>query len=101
MKSTIQDIFIVIQKDIQTLLQKVSSKISITLDMWISCANISFLCEEINEQLCTIFEAFDITTKILCATTNRGSNSYCCLAHLLNLIVIAGLAPIKLSIEYV
>ncbi|CAG8655761.1 42890_t:CDS:2 [Gigaspora margarita] len=151
MKSTIQDSFIVMQNDIQTLFQKVSSKISITLDMWTSCTNMPFLCvmahwidndwklkkillnihmlphphtgEEIDEQLCDIFAAFDIITKILCATTNRGSNvilamqllkknfvlqnnyfdfwSRCCLAHILNLIVTVGLIPIKSSIENV
>ncbi|CAG8774393.1 27995_t:CDS:2 [Gigaspora margarita] len=40
-----------------------------------------------------IFAAFDISTKILCATTDG--------AHILNLIVIAGLTPIKSSIENV
>ncbi|CAG8820376.1 35320_t:CDS:2, partial [Gigaspora margarita] len=70
--------------------------------------------EEIEEQLHAIFADFDITTKILCATTNRGSNvilaiqllkknfvlqnnhfdfwSHRCLAHLLNLIVIAAIS---------
>ncbi|CAG8849229.1 33093_t:CDS:2, partial [Gigaspora margarita] len=86
MKSTIQDAFIVMQKDIQTLFQKLRD----------------------------IFAAFDISTKILCTTTNRGSNvilamqllkknfvlqnnhfdfqSYHCLAHILNLIVIAAIS---------
>ncbi|CAG8817119.1 40977_t:CDS:2, partial [Gigaspora margarita] len=50
-------------------------------------------CKEIDKQLHAIFATFDITTKILCATTDG--------AHLLNLIVIAGLAPIKSSIENV
>ncbi|CAG8668884.1 22330_t:CDS:2 [Gigaspora margarita] len=119
--SVVSNAFIVIQKDVQTLLQKVSSKISITLDMWTSRTNMPFLCvmvhwidydwklkkilldihmlphshtgKKIDEQLHAIFEAFDITTKILCATTDG--------AYLLNLIVTAGLAPIKSSIENV
>ncbi|CAG8765970.1 31607_t:CDS:2, partial [Gigaspora margarita] len=49
MKFTIQDAFIVMQKDVQTLLQKVS--------------------------IARHFATFDITTKILCATTDRAISS--------------------------
>ncbi|CAG8839951.1 40933_t:CDS:2 [Gigaspora margarita] len=79
--------------------------------------------EEIDLQLRSVFVAFNITDKILCATTNSGSNITSamqllkktfilqnhlfhflpryCLAHILNLIVTSGLSPIKASIEKV
>ncbi|CAG8685632.1 27596_t:CDS:2, partial [Gigaspora margarita] len=79
--------------------------------------------KEIDKQLHDIFAAFDSPTKILCATTNGGSSvilamqllkknfvlqnnhfdfqSHHCLAHILNLIITAGLTPIKSSIENV
>ncbi|CAG8853843.1 21967_t:CDS:2, partial [Gigaspora margarita] len=38
-KSTIQSAFVIMQKDIKILLNQASSKISITLDIWTSCAN--------------------------------------------------------------
>ncbi|CAG8844722.1 7463_t:CDS:2, partial [Gigaspora margarita] len=80
MKSTIQDAFVVMQKDIQTLFQKVSihwinndwklKKILLDIHMLPHLHTV----EEIDEQLCDIFVAFDITIKILCTTTNRSSN---------------------------
>ncbi|CAG8840505.1 13809_t:CDS:2, partial [Gigaspora margarita] len=110
MKSTIQDEFIVIQKDIQTLFQKKLKKILLDIRMLPH----SHTSEEIDEQLHAIFAAFDISTKILCATTNRGSNvilamqslkknfvlqnnhfdfwSRRCQAHILNLIVTAAIS---------
>ncbi|CAG8855993.1 19542_t:CDS:1, partial [Gigaspora margarita] len=150
-KSTIQSAFVVMQKDVKILLEQVFSKISVTLDIWTSRANVPFLCitahwidnewklnkilldicmlphphtgEEIDIQLRSVFAAFNITDKILCATTDGGSNMILamqllkknlvlqnhlfhflprrCLAHILNLIVTSGLSPIKSSIEKV
>ncbi|CAG8757451.1 27438_t:CDS:2, partial [Gigaspora margarita] len=79
--------------------------------------------KEINAKLCSVFVAFNITNKILCATTEGGANMVLamqllknslilkncnfnfqprrCLAHILNLIVTTGLSPIKPSIEKV
>ncbi|CAG8578346.1 11694_t:CDS:2, partial [Scutellospora calospora] len=78
--------------------------------------------EEINERLCSILAAFNITSKVFCTTTDRGSNiisvmqllkenlvlknnfhfrSCRCLAHILNFIVTASLLSIKSSIEKV
>ncbi|CAG8796629.1 2681_t:CDS:2, partial [Cetraspora pellucida] len=77
--------------------------------------------EEIDTYLRSIFAAFKITDKILCATTDSSSNmilamqllksnlvlynqlfhfqSHRCSAHILNLIIISGLLSIKSSIE--
>ncbi|CAG8572430.1 14817_t:CDS:2 [Cetraspora pellucida] len=79
--------------------------------------------EEIDTQLHFVFAAFNITNKIFCATIDGASNMisamqllkrnlilqndlfhiqpHHCLAHILNLIVMSGLSPIKLSIEKV
>ncbi|CAG8841748.1 5578_t:CDS:2, partial [Gigaspora margarita] len=150
-KSIIQKAFTVMQRDIQLLFEQISSKISITLDIWTSRANVPFICitahwidnnwnlknilldicmlphphtgEEINAKLCSVFAAFNITNKILCATTDGGTNMVLamrllkdslilkncnfnfqprrCLAHILNLIVTTRLSPIKPSIEKV
>ncbi|CAG8629528.1 3144_t:CDS:2 [Scutellospora calospora] len=43
-KSIIQKAFTVMQKDIQSLFEQISSKISITLDIWTSRANMPFIC---------------------------------------------------------
>ncbi|CAG8770432.1 8764_t:CDS:2, partial [Racocetra persica] len=150
-KSIIQKAFAIIQKDVRNLFEQIFSKIFITLDIWTSRANVPFICitaywidnnwnlknilldicmllyphtgEEIDTKLCFVFAAFNITDKILCATTNRGSNmilairflkdnlvlknynfyfqSCHCLAYILNLIVTTGLLSIKPSIEKV
>ncbi|CAG8691692.1 18507_t:CDS:2 [Gigaspora margarita] len=150
-KSIIQKAFAIMQKDIQFLFEQISSKISIILDIWTSYANVLFICimahwidsdwnlkkilldicmllhphtnDEIDTKLHSVFVAFNITNKILCATTNRSSNmisamrllkdnlvlqnynfyfqSRCCLAHVLNLVVTNGLLSIKSSIEKV
>ncbi|CAG8721389.1 9534_t:CDS:2, partial [Cetraspora pellucida] len=121
--SIVQKAFTVMQKDIQSLFEQISSKISITLDIWTSHANVPFICEEISAKLCSVLAAFNITNKILCATTDEGSNmisamrllkdnlvlkncnfhfqSHHCLAYILNLIITTGLSPIKLSIKKV
>ncbi|CAG8605177.1 7821_t:CDS:1 [Dentiscutata heterogama] len=79
--------------------------------------------KEINAKLCFVFAAFNISDKILCATTDGGANVVLamrllkdklilknynfhfqpcrCLAHILNLIITTGLSPIKSSIEKV
>ncbi|CAG8524010.1 15815_t:CDS:1 [Cetraspora pellucida] len=77
--------------------------------------------EDIVTQLKSILAIFNITTRIICATTDSGSNvvlairllnmhlsmqnhrfySRHCLAHVLHLVVMAGMAPIKVSIEKV
>src|SRR6185437_2906542 len=43
-KSIIQSAFVVMQKDVKTLLKQAPSKISVTLDIWTSRANVPFLC---------------------------------------------------------
>ncbi|CAG8610765.1 9161_t:CDS:2, partial [Cetraspora pellucida] len=100
-KSIIQNAFIIMQKNVKTLLEQAPSKISVTLDIWTSHTNVPFLCiiahwinndEEIDTHLHSVFAAFKITDKILCATTNT---------HILNLIVMSSLLPIKSSIKKV
>ncbi|CAG8726926.1 13196_t:CDS:2, partial [Dentiscutata heterogama] len=94
-KSIIQKAFAVMKKDIQSLLEQISSN-------------------EIDTKLHSVLAAFNITNKLLCATTNGGSNdnlilnnynfhfqSHRCLAHVLNIIVTTGLSPIKQLIEKV
>ncbi|CAG8590503.1 20049_t:CDS:2 [Racocetra persica] len=102
MKSTIQSTFVIMQKDVKILLNQVS---------------------KIDIQLHSVFADFNITNKGLCATTDGGSNMvsaiqllkknlilqnhlfhflpHHCLAHILNLIVMSSLSPIKSSIEKV
>ncbi|CAG8816047.1 38293_t:CDS:2, partial [Gigaspora margarita] len=145
------DVIKSMQKDIKSLFEQISSKISITLDIWTSRANVPFICiiahwidsdwslkkilldiymlpyphtgDKIDAKLRSVFVAFNIIDKVLCATTDRGTNiilamrllkdnlvlqnynfrfqSYHCLAHVLNLVVTNGLSPIKSSIEKV
>ncbi|CAG8776462.1 9319_t:CDS:2 [Gigaspora margarita] len=117
-KSIVQKAFAIMQKDIKSLFEQISSKISIILDIWTSRANVPFICimahwidsdwslkkillnicmlphphmgDEIDTKLCSVFVAFNITDKVLCATTDRGSN-----------IISAILLSIKSSIEKV
>ncbi|CAG8840183.1 9086_t:CDS:2, partial [Racocetra persica] len=146
-KSIVQNSFISMRSDVQALFGQIFSNISITLDIWTSRANMPFLgitahwinsnwnlkkilvdmCmllhphtgENIETKLESILATFNITTKIICATTDSGSNvisairllnmhlsmqnfyfySRHCLAHVLHLIVMAGMTPIKTSIE--
>ncbi|CAG8747479.1 25956_t:CDS:2, partial [Racocetra persica] len=142
-KSIVQNSFISMRSDVQALFGQIFSNISITLDIWTSRANMPFLgviahrinsnwnlkkilvnmCmlphphtgEDIKTKLESILATFNITTKIICATTDSGSNiisairllnmhlsmqnfhfySRRCLAHILYLIVMAGMTPIK------
>ncbi|CAG8716470.1 10520_t:CDS:2 [Cetraspora pellucida] len=61
--------------------------------------------KEIDIHLHSVFAAFKITDKILCATTDGGSNMILAMqllkTHILNLIVTSSLLPIKSSIEKV
>ncbi|CAG8834013.1 32410_t:CDS:2 [Gigaspora margarita] len=150
-KSIVQKAFAIIQKDIKSLFEQISSKISIILDIWTFCTNVLFICitvhwidsnwrlkkillnicmllhshtgDKIDAKLHSVFVAFNLTDKVLCATTNRGSNmilamrllknnlvlqnynfyfqSRRCLAHVLNLVITNGLSLIKSSIEKV
>ncbi|CAG8441427.1 4277_t:CDS:1 [Acaulospora morrowiae] len=101
-KSNVHNAFDRMQKDVQILLEQISSKISITLDIWTSQANISFLCvtahwiddnwklnkilldisvlshphtgKDINICLRKVFTTFNIMTKIFGITFDNGSN---------------------------
>ncbi|CAG8563835.1 35654_t:CDS:2 [Racocetra persica] len=112
-KSIIQNSFISMRSDVQALFRQIFIDMCILLHPHNG--------EDIETKLESILATFNITTKIICATTDSGSNvisaihllnmhlsmqnfyfySRCCLAHVLYLIVMAGMTPIKTSIEKV